>query len=96
MFEGWAAAAAIGGTVIGAGISAAGAESAANTQAASAANAQQISMQQYNDTVERNAPFTQSGYGALSALDWGLGIGPQTAGGAPVTQSQPTSTGSAG
>lgn len=65
-------------------IGAISASSAADTQAQAAGNAQQISQQQYQDTVNRNAPFTQAGYGALSALDWGMGIGPQTSGGQPT------------
>jgi hypothetical protein len=76
---------AVGGTALVSGMMQSGAASdAANTQAQSAANAQGISQQQYQDTVNRNAPFTQSGYGALSALDWGMGIGPQTSGGQPA------------
>lgn len=91
---GWVAGAAAVASIATGAMQANAAEDAANTQAQSAANAQQISQQQYQDTVNRNAPFTQSGYGALSALDWGLGISPETASGQPVTQSQPTSMGS--
>lgn len=86
---GWVAAAGIAGSLISGSMQAGAAEDAANAQANSAANAQQISQQQYQDTVNRNAPFTNSGYGALSALDYGLGISPQTAGGQPVAQGQP-------
>lgn len=78
---GWVAAAGIGGSLISGAMQSGAASDAANAQAQSSANAQAISQQQYQDTVNRNAPFTQSGYGALSALDWGLGISPQTAGG---------------
>jgi hypothetical protein len=77
-------------------MSAGAAEDAANTQANAAKSAQQISQQQYNDTVNRNAPFTQAGYGALSALDWGLGISPQTASGGAPTATQPSTTGPTG
>lgn len=76
---GWVAAAGAVAGLAGSAMQAGAATDAANTQAQSAANAQQISQQQYQDTVNRNAPFTQAGYGALSALDYGLGIGPQTA-----------------
>jgi hypothetical protein len=76
---GWVAAAGAVAGLAGSAMQAGAATDAANTQAQSAANAQGISQQQYQDTVNRNAPFTQSGYGALSALDYGLGIGPQTA-----------------
>lgn len=81
---GWVAAAGVVGSLASGAMQAGAATDAANTQANSAANAQAISQQQYQDTVNRNAPFTQAGYGALSALDWGLGISPQTASGGPV------------
>lgn len=80
----WVAGAVVVGGLASSAMSASAAGSAADAQANAAANAQGISQQQYQDTVNRNAPFTQSGYGALSALDWGLGIGPQTADGQPV------------
>lgn len=84
---GWVAAAGAVAGLAGSAMQAGAATDAANTQAQSAANAQGISQQQYQDTVNRNAPFTQSGYGALSALDYGLGITPQTAsGGVPGSQ----------
>lgn len=81
---GWVAGAAAVASIATGAMQAGAASDAANAQANSAANAQQISQQQYQDTVNRNAPFTQAGYGALSALDWGLGISPETAGGQPV------------
>jgi hypothetical protein len=81
---GWVAAAGVVGSLATGAMSADASRSAANAQARSAANAQQISQDQFNTIQQQNAPFTQSGYGALSALDWGLGIGPQTAGGQPA------------
>lgn len=81
---GWVAAAGVVGSIATGVLSSNASEHAADQQANASANAQAISQQQYNDTVARNAPFTQAGYGALSALDWGLGIGPQTSSGAPV------------
>lgn len=81
---GWVAAAGVVGSLATGAMQAGAAEDAASAQANSSANAQAISQQQYQDTVNRNAPFTQAGYGALSALDWGLGISPQTASGGPV------------
>lgn len=81
---GWVAAAGVVGSLATGAMQAGAASDAANAQAQSAANAQGISQQQYQDTVNRNAPFTQSGYGALSALDWGMGISPQTSGGQPA------------
>lgn len=81
---GWVAAAGVVGSLATGAMQAGAASDAADKQAQSAANAQGISQQQYQDTVNRNAPFTQAGYGALSALDYGLGISPQTAGGGSV------------
>lgn len=84
---GWVAGATAIAGLAGSAMQAGAASDAANAQANASANAQAISQQQYQDTVNRNAPFTQSGYGALSALDWGLGISPQTAnGGVPGSQ----------
>jgi hypothetical protein len=80
----WVAGAVVVGGLASSAMSASAAGDAANAQANAAANAQGISQQQYQDTVNRNAPYTQAGYGALSALDWGLGISPQTSGGQPV------------
>lgn len=80
----WVAGAVVVGGLASSAMSASAAGDAANAQANAAANAQGISQQQYQDTVNRNAPYTQAGYGALSALDWGMGISPQTSGGQPV------------
>lgn len=91
MFEGWAAAGAVA-AVAGGVIASQGAQSAANTQANAANNAQQISQQEFNTITGQNAPYMQSGYGALSALDWGLGITPQTATGQSPVQSPAQST----
>ncbi len=93
MFEGWAAAAAVvGAGVAGSAIAASGAQSAANTQAAAAENAQQISLQEFNTITGQEQPYMQAGYGALSALDYGLGISPQTATGtAPNAPASATS-----
>lgn len=95
---GWVAAAGVVGSLATGAMQADASRSAANAQARSAANAQGISEQQYQDTVNRNAPFTQAGYGALSALDYGLGISPQTAtgGGAAGTPTPSAYTPSGG
>lgn len=75
-----------GGALLGGIVASQGAQSAANTQADAARNAQQISENQFNTINAQNAPYMQSGYGALSALNYGLGINPQTAtGGFPAT-----------
>lgn len=79
---GWVAAAGAVSGIAGAVAS----SNAASDQADAAKNAQDISQQQYQDTVNRNAPFTQAGYGALSNLNYLLGIGPQDAQGNPVSQ----------
>ena len=85
MFEGWAAAAAVVGSgIAGAAISSAGAQSAAQTQANAANNAQQISLQEFNTITGQEQPYMQSGYGALSNLDYLLGVTPQTSSGAPA------------
>jgi hypothetical protein len=76
-------AAAIGGAAIAGGlISSQGAQSAANTQAGAAENAQQISLNEFNTITGQEKPFMQAGYGAQSALNYGLGIGPKTGGAA--------------
>jgi hypothetical protein len=61
--------------IIGAGISASGAESAAQTQAGAAERAQQISQQEFNTITTQEQPFMQGGYGALNALEFGMGTG---------------------
>lgn len=71
----WVAVAVVGAGVAGAAISGSAAQGAANTQAQSAANAQQISQNEFNTITAQEQPFMQGGYGALSALESGLGIG---------------------
>lgn len=68
-----------GGAIIGGVISASGAKSAANTQANAAENAQQISENEFNTITGQEKPFMDAGTGALSALDYGLGTGPNIA-----------------
>lgn len=72
--------AAIGGAVIGGGASllaahtqASGAQAAANTSAQAQANATAAQLSMYNQTRSDLQPFTQTGYGALSALASFLG-----------------------
>lgn len=77
---GWVA----GATALAGVVGAVGASSAASDQADASRNAQNISQQQYQDTVNRNSPFTNAGYGALSQLDYLLGVGPQNAQGQPA------------
>lgn len=86
----WVAVAVGGTALVGSVISSNAAGSAADKQAQAAANAQGISQQEFNTITAQNAPYMQSGYGALSALDWGLGITPQTASGQPPTQQSTT------
>jgi hypothetical protein len=88
----------VGAGVAGSAIAASGAQSAAQTQASAAENAQQISLQEFNTITGQEQPYMQAGYGALSALDYGLGISPQTATGtapnAPASASASTPTAS--
>ena len=63
------------GTIASSAMGAHAAESAANTQAQAAENAQQISQNEFNTITQQEQPFMQGGYGALSALNYGLGIG---------------------
>lgn len=78
-----------------------GADYAANLQAQEAANALDFQKQQFNTTQQNLAPYLQSGKGALSALDYGLGIPGfdsgtgSTASGTSAPTSQPTSVGNA-
>lgn len=84
---GWVAAAGAVAGIAGSVIQGNAASDAANAQAGASENAQQISQNEFNTITAQNAPFMQSGYGALSALDYGLGITPQTAtGGVPGAQ----------
>ena len=71
----WVAGALVVGGVASAAIGSSAAQSAANTQAGAAENAQQISQNEFNTITQQEQPFMQGGYGALSALNYGLGIG---------------------
>jgi hypothetical protein len=85
-----AAAAIVGvGAIASSAISSNAATSAANTQAGAAENAQQISQNEFNTITGQEQPFMQAGYGALSALNYGLGVG----GSAPQSVTTPTLNG---
>ena len=87
--EGWGVALAAGAAVAGvagAVIEGNAAKSAANTQAQAAESAQQISKDEFNTIQQQNQPYIQAGYGALSELEQGLGIGGQPGGKAPGTR----------
>ena len=75
----WGFAAAAVGSIAGAAISSSGAKSAAETQANAANNAQQISQNEFNTITGQEQPYMNAGYGALSELNAGLGVGPQSA-----------------
>lgn len=75
MIEGWAAAAVATG-VVGAAASAFG----ANKQAGAAENAQNISQQQYQNSVALENPYNQSGMAAQNQLNYLLGDGGDTTG----------------
>lgn len=82
----WVAVAIGGGALVGGLIQGQAAQGAADTQAQAAQNAQNISLQEFNTITAQEQPFMQAGYGALSALNYGLGIGPKTgAGGRPIS-----------
>jgi hypothetical protein len=83
---GWAIGAAAVAGVAGSVIQAGGAEEAASQQAGAAENAQQISQNEFNTITQQETPYMQAGYGALSSLDYGLGITPQGATGAVAGQ----------
>lgn len=65
------AAAVIGGAVIGA----AGSAYAGSQQSSAAKNAQNISQNQYANTVALESPYNQTGYGAISQLNYLEGLG---------------------
>lgn len=73
-------AAVAGAALIGGVVSAEGAKSAASTQAGAAENAQQISQNEFNTITGQEQPYMNAGYGALNALNYGLGIGGQGSG----------------
>src|ERR1700739_2426902 len=81
----WVAGAVVVGGVAGGLIQGNAAESAAQTQAGAAENAQNISLQEFNTITGQQQPFMQAGYGALSSLEYGLGIG-GTPGGFPAAR----------
>jgi hypothetical protein len=72
----WTGVAIGGASLIGGLISSSASKSAANTQAQAANNAAQISQKEFNTITQQETPYMGSGYGALSALDWGLGLTP--------------------
>lgn len=78
------AAAAIGGGII----SSMGAQSAADTQASASEYAAQIGQQEFNTITQQEQPFMQGGYGALAALENGLGISPVNNQGSQIIGSQ--------
>jgi len=86
----WGFAAAAVGAIGGSLISGSAAESAANTQAGAAENAQQISANEFNTITGQEQPFMNAGYGALGALNQGMGIGANN----PAAQAQGVGFGS--
>jgi hypothetical protein len=71
------AVAVVGGAVVGGLIQANAAESAAQTQANALTNAQNIQQRMFNQVQANEAPFVQAGQGAISNLNYLLGIGNQ-------------------
>jgi len=86
----WVAGAVVVAGVGGALISGSAAQSAASTQAGAAENAQQISANEFNTITGQEQPFMNAGYGALSALNQGMGIGTNN----PTAQAQGVGFGS--
>lgn len=76
--SGWVAGAVVVGGIAGGIIQGQAAQSAAETQAGTAENAQNISRQEFNTITGQEQPYMNAGYGALSALNYGLGTGPNT------------------
>jgi hypothetical protein len=64
-----------GGALVGGMIQGQAAQGAAQTQANAAMNAQNISQQEFQTITGQEQPFMQAGYGAQSALNYGMGIG---------------------
>ena len=77
-------------SLAGGAIASSGAKSAAKTQAEASENAQQISENEFNTITGQEQPYLNSGYGALNALNQGLGIGGAT----PSQQAQGVGYGS--
>lgn len=72
-----------GGALGGAVLQGNAAKSAAQTQANSAQNATNAELSMFGTTQKNLAPYMGAGTNALSALDFGLGIGPNKGGGPP-------------
>jgi hypothetical protein len=68
-----------GGALIGGVVSANAAGTAAGDQEQAALNAQGISQGEFQTITNQEQPFLNAGYGATGALDYGLGIGGNTA-----------------
>jgi hypothetical protein len=88
--EGWGAAIAAVGAVAGGAIAAGGAKSAASTQANAELTAAQLQANEQQNIIGLEQPYVQGGYGALNALNQGLGIGAQN----PSQQAQGVGYGS--
>ena len=70
----WAGVAIAGAAVVGGALSSQGAQSAAQDQANAAMNAQNISQNEFNTITGQEQPFMQAGYGALTDLNYLLGV----------------------
>lgn len=71
----WVAVAVGGASLLGGILGSNASESAAKQQEAAALNAQNISKQEFNTITGQQQPFIQSGYGALSQLNYLTGNG---------------------
>lgn len=77
----WIAVAVGGAALLGGFMQSNAAQDAASTQAGASQYAADIGKQEFNTITQQESPYMQGGYGALSALEYGLGINPQPAGG---------------
>ena len=80
--EGWGAVIGLGiaaaGTIAGAEISGNASKNAAQIQANAAGTASGVELSMFDQTQANLAPYMKSGTNALSALNYGLGVGPKT------------------
>ncbi len=71
----WVAVAGGAASLLGGILGSSASEDAARQQAEAALNAQRISQQEFNTITQQESPFMQTGYGALSQLNYLLGAG---------------------
>ncbi len=80
----WGAAAAAGGAIIGGAMQGSAAKKAAKTAAKAQEKATEAQLQMFNTTNAQGAPYRQSGYNALNAINAGFGFAPSSGPGSPL------------